>query len=217
METKHVSRLEQTKIYVATYFRLFRNEKRWKSLISTVLITLLISLVTGSEMFSAGSATVNGSFALVCAGIWVGIFNSIRLICRERAILKREHRVGLHMSAYMAAQMIYSLFVCGLEALIVTVLVVARNWENFPLMGVMLPPAVICCREYCRGLSSSLRRNSPPVLPHICWNWKIASVSQAGLTFGITIVQKILHSEAPSSRADSISASGSCSMNCFIR
>ena len=79
------------------------------------------------------------------------------------------------------------------------------------------PPAVICWSAYCMGFNCSSRRNSEPVLPHICWNWKIASVSQAGLTFGMTIFQKICHSLAPCTRADSISESGSCSMNCFIR
>ena len=79
------------------------------------------------------------------------------------------------------------------------------------------PPAVICCKANCKGLSCSSLRNMEPVLPHICWNWKIASVSQAGFTLGITILQKICHSVAPSSLADSIRESGSCSINCFIR
>ena len=56
-----------------------------------------------------------------------------------------------------------------------------------------------------------------PVCDHICWNWKIASVSHAGLTFGITIVQNVRISEAPSSLADSSSEFGICSINCFIR
>ena len=83
--------------------------------------------------------------------------------------------------------------------------------------ALAVPPAVICCNAYCNGLSSSFLKNKLPVFPHICWNWKIASVSHAGLTFGITIDQKTLHSVAPSSLAYSISESGSCSMNCFIR
>lgn len=37
--------------------------------------------------------------------IWVGVFNSIQNICREREIIKREHRTGLHISAYVAADM----------------------------------------------------------------------------------------------------------------
>ena len=83
--------------------------------------------------------------------------------------------------------------------------------------ALAVPPAEICCSAYCRGFKSSSRRKVLPVLPHICWNWKIASVSHAGLTLGITIFQKMVHSLPPSSLADSIKESGSCSMNCFIR
>ena len=43
-------------------------------------------------------------------------------------------------------------------------------------------------------------------------------VSQAGLTMGITIRQKVVISPAPSIFADSSTVSGSIeSMNCFIR
>ena len=83
--------------------------------------------------------------------------------------------------------------------------------------ALAVPPAVICCNAYWRGFNSSSLKNKLPVLPHICWNWKIAKVSHAGFTFGITIDQNTLHSDAPSSLADSMSESGSCSMNCFIR
>ena len=79
------------------------------------------------------------------------------------------------------------------------------------------PPPTIWYREYCRGFSCSLRRKPLPVLAHMDWNWKIARVSHAGFTLGITIPKKIRNSPAPSSLADSIRESGSCSINCFIR
>ena len=49
------------------------------------------------------------------------------------------------------------------------------------------------------------------------WTEKMMSVSHAGLTLGMTIVQKMRSSFAPSIFADSISDMGSPSMNCFIR
>ncbi|MMZ70033.1 hypothetical protein D1872_329860 [compost metagenome] len=42
-------------------------------------------------------------------------------------------------------------------------------------------------------------------------------MSQAGFTLGITMLQNIRYSLAPSILAASSSASGICSMNCFIR
>ena len=139
MKEKHISRIGQVQVYTITQFRLFKNEKRWKVFLSTALITILISFVTSDEMFHEVKATTNGTFALVSAGIWIGIFNSLRQVCRERDILKREHRVGLHMSSYMAAHMLYGAFVCAVEALLVTGIVIAANSTYFPSDGVILP------------------------------------------------------------------------------
>ena len=54
-------------------------------------------------------------------------------------------------------------------------------------------------------------------MPHRLCTESSSSVSHALLTLGITIFQKVYHCDAPSMRAASSSASGSCSMNCFIR
>ncbi len=43
------------------------------------------------------------------------------------------------------------------------------------------------------------------------------NVIHAGRTKGITTCQKIIHSDAPSTLAASISSMGTCSMNCFIK
>lgn len=135
-----ISRVGQIQIYVGKCFRIFLHEKGWKSLLSAALITLIIASVTGSAMFEAAQATRNGAFALVCACIWIGIFNSIQSICRERAIIKREHRTGLHISAYVIAHMIYELVLCLLETLIVTLIIFLTNLNHFPAEGVFLPP-----------------------------------------------------------------------------
>ncbi|MER1992496.1 MAG: ABC transporter permease, partial [Eubacteriales bacterium] len=50
-----------------------------------------------------------------CVAIWNGCFNSIQSVCRERAIIKREHRSGMHISAYMAAHMIYQFMLCAAQ------------------------------------------------------------------------------------------------------
>src|SRR5699024_11516575 len=71
---------------------------------------------------------------------WVGIFNSIQSICRERAIIKREHRTGLHISSYMIAHMIYELVICLMETVIVTLIMYFANRDHFPETGVFFPP-----------------------------------------------------------------------------
>ena len=117
---ERASRFKQIAIYFGKCRRAFINEKGWKNLISTFIISILIIMVIPDEMMTSYGATRNGCFAMICACIWIGVFNSIQSICRERDILKREHRSGLHMSSYVAAHMIYELCMSLAEAFIVT-------------------------------------------------------------------------------------------------
>jgi len=121
---ERISRFGQVKVYVGKCFRAFKNERGWKMLISAGIIAIIISWVAGDDMFLTYSATRSGAFALVCACIWTGIFNSIQSICRERAIIKRENRTGLHISSYIVAHMIYEMVLSFIQAFITTVIVV---------------------------------------------------------------------------------------------
>ena len=72
---------------------------------------------------------------MICGCIWTGLFNSIQLICRERAIIKREHRTGLHISSYVIARLIFDFALCAAEAIILTI--VFDIFRDFPSHGVM--------------------------------------------------------------------------------
>ena len=133
------TRLNQVKIYTKTCFNVFFNDRGWKVFISAAIITLIICSVTSSDMFAEYRATQNGAFALVCACIWIGIFNSIQSICKERAIIKREHRSGMHISSYITSHLIFEMTLCVAEALIVTAIICFANRENLPSNGVMMP------------------------------------------------------------------------------
>lgn len=107
-------------------------DKKWKSFVSAFIIILLICFVTGDDMFQTYQSTKKGSFAVICACIWVGLFNSIQSICQERAIIKREHRTGLHISSYIAAHVIYEMAMCAAESLIMFVVFMIRNHSHLP-------------------------------------------------------------------------------------
>ena len=134
---KGASRLKQIKIYTGKCFRIFLNEKGWKIFISSAIITILISSVTSGDMFSTYSATRNGAFALVCACIWIGIFNSIQSICKERDIIKREYRSGLHLSSYVTSHLLFEMVLCAIESVIVTFITCLTNLGNLPDTGVL--------------------------------------------------------------------------------
>ena len=132
----------QIRVYLGKCFRLFRTEKQWKNFISSFIIVAIISLVTGSDMFKAYGATKSGVFAIVSACIWAGLFNSIRSVCRERDIIKREYRTGLRISSYILAHVIYEAFLCAVEALIVELFVIFRNLSHLPPKGLVFPMVI---------------------------------------------------------------------------
>ena len=132
------SRISQIGIYLGKCFRIFRYEKGWKVILFGAVISAIIAWVPGDEMFVHKVQTKNGAFAIVCACIWIGLFNSIESICRERKIIKREHRTGMHISSYVLAHMIYELFLCLIQsAVMVAALLFFR--KDFPQNGVFLP------------------------------------------------------------------------------
>lgn len=142
MTEKRLGRLGQVKVYTGKCFRLFVSEKQWTNFISALIIMGIISLVTGEKMFRSFSDTKSGAFATICACIWIGLFNSVQSICKERSIIKREHRTGLHISSYIAAHVIYEFVLCAVEALIVVSLVFLKNYSHLPDGGLILPMAV---------------------------------------------------------------------------
>lgn len=132
----------QIRIYTKKCFRIFGHEKGWKIFISAAIITFLITSVTSNNMFFHYYDTRSGAFALVCACIWIGIFNSIQSICKERDIIKREYRSGLSIRAYVTAHALFEMALCFAESIIVTAIFCVSNTEHFPESGVLFPAAL---------------------------------------------------------------------------
>ena len=115
---KHRGRVAQTFIYLGKLFRMFLFQNDWKVLPMSAVIAALVAFAVGANIFKTMEGTMMGTFALACICIWNGFFNSIQMICRERAIVKREHRAGLHITPYVAAHMIYQMVLCVLQVVI---------------------------------------------------------------------------------------------------
>lgn len=131
----------QIQIYLGKLFRIFFNEKDWKLIPFAAIIALMVGFVVGNSMFVNMEGTRIGALAFVCVSIWNGFFNSIQTVCKERAIIKREHRAGLHISAYIMANMIYQAILCLIQT-VVSILVYALIGVQFPteslITGVFL-------------------------------------------------------------------------------
>ena len=137
-EYHHRGRTSQVPIYLKKQLRFFIYESDWKVLVMAAIIAGLVALVIRRKIFVNMEGTLIGAFALTCVAIWNGCFNSVQSVCRERAIIKREHRSGMHITAYMAAHMIYQFLLCMLQTA-VTMYVLNLMDIGFPDKGFITP------------------------------------------------------------------------------
>ena len=135
---RYKGRLAQTRIYFGKCIRMFVYQNDWKFLPISALIAAVVTFVVGTNMFQVQEGTQLGVFALTCVCVWNGFFNSIQVVCRERDIIKREHRAGLYMSSYIFAQMIYQLLLCLAQTAVTLVIC--------SVAGIRLPEAGIITR-----------------------------------------------------------------------
>ena len=133
---KHKGRVGQTFIYLGKLLRMFVYQSDWKVLPMGAIIASVVTFVVGANLFVTQEGTLMGAFALVCVCIWNGFFNSIQVVCRERGIVKREHRSGLHVSSYIMAQMIYQFMLC-LAQTVITIVICQLSGVKFPQQGII--------------------------------------------------------------------------------
>ena len=135
---RHRGRLSQIPIYLGKQIRFFINQNDWKVIPMAAVIAALVSMVIRKKFFFNMEGGLMGAFALTCVAIWNGCFNSIQAVCRERPIIKREHRSGMHISSYVAAHMIYQLMLCAAQTG-VSLYVMKMVGVKFPEQGFMTP------------------------------------------------------------------------------
>ena len=112
---RHRGRGAQIGIYLGKMLRMFIYQNDWKVVPMAVLIAGLVGMVIRSRLFLNREGTLTGAFCLVMVCIWNGSFNSIQVVCRERDVIKREHRSGMHISSYIVSHMIYQALLCLIQ------------------------------------------------------------------------------------------------------
>lgn len=132
---KRKGRLGQIQIYVMKFLRIFWYEKGWKVILFSVIVSGILAYVLREKIYVEREYTRTALFAMVCAMLWVGIFNSIQNVCREREIIKREHRTGLHISAYVTAHVIFQAGICVIQAALM--LLIYSITMEFPSKGAV--------------------------------------------------------------------------------
>ncbi|MDO5132445.1 MAG: ABC transporter permease [Eubacteriales bacterium] len=135
-------RITQIRIFLVRLFRLFFYQNDWKVLPMSALVAGLVAMVIRVSMFVTMEGSLLGAFALACVALWNGCFNSIQTIVRERDVIKREHRSGMHISSYIIANVLYQAMLCFVQT-ILTMYVCLRMGIKFPENGMFTSSMVM--------------------------------------------------------------------------
>lgn len=119
---KRPSAFRQLMILIQRYLELMKND--WARLlilmIQPVIIGLLLYLVSEETVFDVYENTKTMMFALCCSGIWIGLFNSIQEICKERNILRREYMTNLKLPVYVFSKFAVQSLIGAVQAIFLT-------------------------------------------------------------------------------------------------
>ncbi len=115
---KQVSSFKQCLVLIARYFELIWNDKQRLLLlfIQPIAIAFLLAVVAVDDTFITYEDTRSIMFALSCSGIWIGLFNAIQEVCKERPILKREYMGNLRLWGYIVSKYVVQSVICFLQA-----------------------------------------------------------------------------------------------------
>ena len=56
-------------------------------------------------------------FAVICASMWIGIFNSVQEIVKEKALVKQEYMANVHLSSYITSKIVVYLLIAIFQAI----------------------------------------------------------------------------------------------------
>lgn len=132
------SAFKQFTVLARRYAELIKNDfqRSLLMILQPILIGLLLGLVAADNIFFVYEDTKSIMFALVCSVIWLGLFNTIQEICKERVILKREFMSNLRLGAYLSSKYSVQIVICLFQVMII--MVVAMLFIGTPGKGVIL-------------------------------------------------------------------------------
>lgn len=144
IKPRKVSSFNQFKVLTGRYLSLIKNDitRLLMIFLQPVLIGILMALVAEDGIYEKMFETRSILFALMSAGIWMGLFNTIQEIYKERVILKREYMGNLKLPVYMLSKYIVQAVIALLQSFILILVFVLIKGKP-ECQGVILSNAVL--------------------------------------------------------------------------
>lgn len=121
-DTKRIGAFAQWKVFTREYIQILSGDKKnlLISLMFPVLAAIIVVWIAGENMFVHYDGTKSGSFVIVSAAIWGGLFNSIQTIVKDRKNVKRNYVAGARLRCYTASRALIQFFLCVVQSAILT-------------------------------------------------------------------------------------------------
>lgn len=168
-----IEQIHQFRVLTARYSRLLMNDRKNLLLMffQAPVLALALRAVTRSGLYRLFWDTQEMLFALTCVAIWMGLFNSLREICKERDIIKREYVNGISIGCCLGSKLAVLLVVCMIQSASLGLCYSAIT--SYPEKSILLPPITEMCislfltayASTCMGLLiSAIFRNQEKVM-----------------------------------------------------
>lgn len=117
---KKVNGLKQLGVLTMRYAELIKNDTQRLLLLflQPILMGILMYFVATEQVFDYYDDAKSIFFVMSCAAIWLGVFNSIQEICKERVILRREYMGNLNLTVYILSKYIIQIVIGFIQAII---------------------------------------------------------------------------------------------------
>ncbi len=132
LKKPHKSLMRQFSIVTRRYLELICRDARRLAvlLMQPLLIGIMLSIVADDDVFDIYESTKSMMFVLSCSAIWIGVFDSIQEICKERNILRREYMAGLKLPVYILSKLLVQMMLCAVQSIFLTSMFLALIKES---------------------------------------------------------------------------------------
>ena len=116
--------LRQWSVLTRRYMKLILNDRmRLLTLLAQpAIIAVLLYIVADDHVFDIYESTQSMMFSLSCSAIWIGLFNTIQEVCKERVIVKREYMANLKLPMYILSKVAVQSILAAVQAVILTMI-----------------------------------------------------------------------------------------------
>ena len=114
---RRISAWKELRIFTTEYMQILMGRKKdlLISLMFPVLAAIIVVWIAGENMFVHYDGTKSGSFVIVSAAIWGGLFNSIQTVVKDRKNVKRYYIAGSRLRCYTGSRALVQFFLCAVQ------------------------------------------------------------------------------------------------------